>query len=114
MKASFLLFSLLTSIGLCSCSSHKEAPLPPQTKQAAPAPKPKPLPVQIGEAVAGVDSFAVQMFSVLAASQESNFAFSLESAYFGTDDNKVSEERLVELGRCFARAIKKYIKENEK
>lgn len=76
MKASFLLFSLLTSIGLCSCSSHKEAPLPPQTKQAAPAPKPKPLPVQIGEPVAGVDSFAVQMFSGLAASQESNFAFS--------------------------------------
>ena len=34
--------------------------------------------------------------------------------YFGTADNKVSEDRLVELGRCFARAIKKYVLRNEK
>ncbi|MBE6592636.1 MAG: carboxypeptidase family protein [Ruminococcaceae bacterium] len=39
-------------------------------------------------------------------------AFSLESAYFGTPENKVSTERLIELGRCFARVIKKYIEEN--
>ena len=43
-----------------------------------------------------------------------DLAFSLESAYFGTADNKVSEDRLVELGRCFARAIKKYVLRNEK
>ncbi len=40
-------------------------------------------------------------------------AFTLESTYFGSPDNKVSQERLIELGRCYARAIKKYIKSNE-
>ena len=35
-------------------------------------------------------------------------AFSLESAYFGTPANKVSADRLIELGRCFVRAINKY------
>ena len=35
-------------------------------------------------------------------------AFTLESTYFGTQDNKVSQERLVELGKCFARAVKKF------
>ena len=38
-------------------------------------------------------------------------AFTLESAYFGTCDNKVSGERLVELGKCFARAIKKFVEQ---
>ena len=37
-------------------------------------------------------------------------AFTLESAYFGTADNKVSAQRLVELGKCFARAMKKFVK----
>ena len=36
-------------------------------------------------------------------------AFTLESAYFGEQDNKISAERLVELGKCFARAVKKYM-----
>jgi hypothetical protein len=40
---------------------------------------------------------------------ECRLAFTLESAYFGTEDNKVSAERLIELGRCFARAIKGYV-----
>ena len=40
-----------------------------------------------------------------------NLAFTLESTYFGTPDNLVSGERLVELGRCFARAVKKYVEE---
>ena len=39
-----------------------------------------------------------------------DIAFTLENAYFGTEENKVSEERLIELGRCFARAMKRYIK----
>ena len=43
--------------------------------------------------------------------QENNIAFTLETAYFGTAENKVSEERLLELGRCFAKALKEYIKE---
>lgn len=40
---------------------------------------------------------------------ECKLAFSLENAYFGTEQNKVTGERLVELGKCFAKAIKKYI-----
>lgn len=40
---------------------------------------------------------------------ECKIAFTLESAYFGTEDNKVSTEKLVELGKCFAKAMKKYI-----
>ena len=42
--------------------------------------------------------------------EECDIAFSLESAYFGTENNKVSAERLIELGKCFARALKKYVK----
>ena len=41
--------------------------------------------------------------------EECDIAFSLETAYFGTEDNKISEEKMVELGKCYARAIKKYI-----
>jgi hypothetical protein len=39
---------------------------------------------------------------------ECKLAFSLENAYFGTVENKVSDKRLVELGKCFAKEIKKY------
>jgi len=45
---------------------------------------------------------------------ECALAFSLENTYFGEVDNKVSCERLVELGRCFARTVKKYISRTEK
>ena len=38
-----------------------------------------------------------------------DLAFSLETAYFGTENDKVSQKKLIELGRCFARAIKKYM-----
>ena len=38
-----------------------------------------------------------------------NLAFTLESAYFGTEKNKVSQARLLELGSCFAKTLKKYI-----
>lgn len=41
--------------------------------------------------------------------KENELAFSLETAYFGTQDNKVSQASLVELGKCFARAIRHYI-----
>ena len=43
---------------------------------------------------------------------ECKLAFSLENTYFGTAANKVSADRLVELGRCFARAVKTYIEGN--
>ena len=42
---------------------------------------------------------------------ECDLAFTLESTYFGEADNIVSAERLVALGRCFARVMKKYINE---
>ena len=35
---------------------------------------------------------------------ECALAFSLENTYFGTTDNKVSGEKLVKLGQCFAHA----------
>lgn len=41
---------------------------------------------------------------------ECKLAFTLESAYFGAEENKVSAERLIALGRAFARALKKYIR----
>ena len=41
---------------------------------------------------------------------ENEVSFTLETAYFGTKENKVSAERLVELGRCFAKAIKCYVR----
>ena len=40
---------------------------------------------------------------------ECHLAFTLESTYFGTPDNKVSRSRLIALGRCFARAVRKYV-----
>lgn len=40
---------------------------------------------------------------------ECEIAFTLENAYFGEEDNKVSAQRLIELGRCFAEAIREYI-----
>jgi len=43
--------------------------------------------------------------------RECDIAFSLETAYFGTEDNKISEARMLELGRCYAKAIKRYIQE---
>lgn len=45
--------------------------------------------------------------------EENEIAFSLETAYFGTEENKVSEERLLELGRCFANALRAYIASEE-
>jgi hypothetical protein len=42
-------------------------------------------------------------------------AFTLETTYFGEADNIVSQDRLVETGRCFYRAVKRYFdSENDK
>lgn len=40
---------------------------------------------------------------------ENVVAFTLETAYFGTPGNKVSEQKMLELGRCFARALRAYL-----
>lgn len=41
--------------------------------------------------------------------EECELAFSLETPYFGTENNKISTDMLICLGRSFARAIKNYI-----
>ena len=41
--------------------------------------------------------------------QECDLAFSLETAYFGTENNKISTDMLIRLGKSFAKAIKNYI-----
>ncbi len=51
-------------------------------------------------------SFACTMCS----RPECEIAFTLESAYFGTADNKVMPEKLIELGKCFAKSIMRYVK----
>ena len=40
---------------------------------------------------------------------ECDLAFTLENTYFGKPENKVSQEKLIELGRCFANAVRNYI-----
>ena len=43
---------------------------------------------------------------------ECRLAFSLENAYFGCEENKVSASRLIELGKAFGRALRRYIEED--
>ena len=38
-----------------------------------------------------------------------DIAFTLETAYFGTEDNVASADGFIELGRCFATALRKYM-----
>ena len=53
-------------------------------------------------------------FGAFASDRDDNeLAFSLETPYFGTQDNAVSQENLVELGRCFGRAFRRYAQEKE-
>lgn len=40
---------------------------------------------------------------------ECDIAFSLETAYFGTENNQISTDKLLRLGKCFAKAIKNYM-----
>lgn len=50
-----------------------------------------------------------QFASFMTKRNENEIAFTLETAYFGTKTNKVNQEKLLELGRCFAIALSKYI-----
>lgn len=45
---------------------------------------------------------------------ENEIALTLETTYFGTSENKVSEDGMIKLGHAFAKAIKKYIEDCEK
>ena len=66
-------------------------------------------PFQTGWNKGGATTFA----SYVAKRLENEVAFTLETAYFGKEDNRVSQERLLELGKCFAQALRKYIQEKE-
>lgn len=57
----------------------------------------------------GWNKGGTQFANYMRKREENNIAFTLETAYFGTPDNKVSSDKLLELGHCFAKALKKYI-----
>lgn len=42
---------------------------------------------------------------------ENKLAFTLETAYFGTSANKVSQEKMLTMGRCFVRALHAFAQE---
>ena len=41
--------------------------------------------------------------------ESAELAFTLETTYFGTQNNVFAAEKVIETGRCFARALRKYI-----
>ena len=45
--------------------------------------------------------------------EECNLAFTLETAYFGTKENKISTDMLIRQGRGFAKALRNYIESTE-
>ena len=53
-------------------------------------------------------------FSVIMTSRAECYnAHTLETCYFGTEDNKVEIAKLLELGRCYGKAISRYIQEQK-
>ena len=50
----------------------------------------------------------------MAKRPENDIAFTLETAYFGTSENPVGAKSLIEVGHCFAEALKKYIETEKK
>lgn len=55
-----------------------------------------------------------QFASYMTRKAENNIAFSLETTYFGTAENKVTNDKLLELGHCFAKALRNYIAEENR
>ncbi|MBQ1955777.1 MAG: hypothetical protein II350_08590 [Clostridia bacterium] len=53
--------------------------------------------------------FAYNCSNFMSSRKENKLAFSLETAYFGTEDNVISAEKAIELGRCFVAALREYI-----
>ena len=41
---------------------------------------------------------------------DNHMAFTLETTYFGTADNQVTEDKLLQLGHCYAEALRTYMK----
>ena len=54
-----------------------------------------------------------QFSNYMKTKSENTISFTLETAYFGTSDNKVDEDKLLELGKCFAKALKRYVEEGQ-
>ena len=59
----------------------------------------------------GWNKSGTQFSNYMTKRKENNIAFTLETTYFGTKENRVNNDKLLELGQCFAKALKKYIKE---
>ena len=59
----------------------------------------------------GWNKSGAQFSNYMTKRKENNIAFTLETPYFGSKENKVNNDKLLELGQCFAMALKKYIKE---
>ena len=57
----------------------------------------------------GWNKAGAQFSNYMRNREENDIAFSLETTYFGTPENKVSSEKLRHLGHCFAKALKVYI-----
>ena len=51
--------------------------------------------------------------SYMLEKEDNEMAFTLETAYFGTPDNVISQRGMLALGEAFARALLRYIKEKE-
>ena len=60
----------------------------------------------------GWNECGAQFSNYMSNRAENEVAFTLETAYFGTSDNKVSPDKLLQLGHCFAKALGKYIEIN--
>ena len=60
----------------------------------------------------GWNEGGAQFSNYMSNRAENEVAFTLETAYFGTSDNTVSPDKLLQLGHCFAKALGKYIEIN--
>lgn len=67
-------------------------------------------PPMTGWNIDGTNTFAGHMME----RNECDIAFTIEIAYFGTKENQVSQKKLVELGHCFAAALKTYLSKSSR
>ena len=68
------------------------------------------IPVGMGWNKTGLPTFACYMLDVIGC----EISTTLETAYFGMKNDPVTAEKMVGLGRCFAKALKKYVNGNKK
>lgn len=58
----------------------------------------------------GWNTFNTSFGCYMSTRPENCLALSFETAYFGVKEDRVSQEKLTEFGRCFAAALKEYIR----